>query len=98
MSGTKLSSNDAPRAAGDIHASYSKYNLTIQDTTIENYKSKNSIYLDSVNFKATRMNMKSKFKNSLYFIGVRNENMNYSVAGGIYCFDCVSFILESSNI
>lgn len=50
--GTKFTYNDALRYSGDIYAINSKYDFIISDTIIENFKSTNSLYLDSVSFKA----------------------------------------------
>ena len=57
---TKFRGNQAKISGGDICAIESERNMTLQDVTIENMQSLNSINMESMQFLARRLSIKSK--------------------------------------
>ena len=57
---TNFKSNQAKVSGGDIYAIESEKNMTLQDVTIESMQSLNSIHMESMQFMAKRVSIKSK--------------------------------------
>ena len=60
MEGTRFNKNRAVIQGGDIFAVESEKNLTLQDVSIQNLESMDSIYMETIQFFARRLTIKRK--------------------------------------